>query len=336
MPAPTCLAPEPSPEVAAPTGALQWRPITIEPKIVIGGGYQRQEHVLKTQRVDTGRERLDFVKVGLSDWWLHKIIGGRSCTRQGLNRIKIWQTVLSAASGSDAATAVAADAEVASTETPVADVDPMDALDDLGDTATPKKKQKAAVAAASAKKKRPTDAIITVEVPARSPLAHPSCTATRKITVLKKPCKGRNGMIIWIASRDLEWFLVALAEEHALGGISLEHDAAVADESTANGSHETENADDPDGGVTYRWDWEGSDGYVALFARGPHQGKEIASRVSTLTETKWNAAVAWSIDLHETCQGKTLHEASEAERRSAALVVLQLHCEGLMEAEKGD
>ncbi len=183
---------------------------------------------------------------------------------------------------------------------------------------------------------RATDAMMTVEVPARSPIAHPNCAEMREITILKKPARAGNpGKTIWIASRDLCWFLVALAEENALGGVTVDDGAAVAAELLTDDSQETVPAS-ACRGVQYTWDWAGHDGYVADVTRGPHEGKEIASRVSTLTETKWNNAVMFCNALQETCQGKTLHEASEAERRSAALVVLQLHCEGLMEAEKGD
>ena len=86
---------------------------------------------------------------------------------------------------------------------------------------------------------RPTDAMTPVEVPARSPIAHPSCAEMRKITILKKPCRGRPGMTIWIASRDLCWFLVALAEENALGGVTVDDGAAVAAELLTDDSQET-------------------------------------------------------------------------------------------------
>ena len=117
---------------------------------------------------------------------------------------------------------------------------------------------------------------VSVQMPVL-PLGHsPGKTVT--VTAVK------DGVSTYIHEDDVPWFVAYVADEHAHGGIPNQN-GDTEKSAVAEG-----NSSVP--GLLIQWDFQDDDGFVGTFVSGPLRSDIIRSKLSTLTEAKWNTAVS--------------------------------------------
>jgi hypothetical protein len=169
-----------------------------------------------------------------------------------------------------------------------ADADPMDQCDspERPERATPNdpKSRKRVI---GSKKQLKRGTARTVKVPLASRSAAPKDTATKIIGVNIVGLNGKGKM--WLLHSDIPWLVAYLADEIATGGVDTApaDQSAVADGSSLAGLR----ANYPDvPGLCIRLKPVAGnlDEYEALFVDGPLQGSRLTSKVSTMTQDKWD------------------------------------------------
>ena len=189
-----------------------------------------------------------------------------------------------------------------------ADDDPMNQLDSIEekeDASAAKKPRKGPYI----KKKR---LMHVVEMPVL-PLGHsPGKTVT--VTVVK------HGHSTYIHEDDVPWFIAYVADEHAHGG--------VADQGDDQKESEIAEGNSSVPGLSIQWNFQDDDGWVGTFVSGPLRSVTIKSKLSTLTEAKWNNA--W---LHGAVKG-SLGEATVAAKKNAVWFCIEMHGRQLLEEIK--
>ena len=109
-------------------------------------------------------------------------------------------------------------------------------------------------------------------MPEREPTKHPTCTLKRMVRLYPASTSA-----LYIAERDLEWFLDWVWNELETGGIAQP-------EETIDGL--TENC--VAAGVHIRPDWTALDlKYEAIVLHGDSKGKKVTSAVAGMTEGKY-------------------------------------------------
>ena len=100
----------------------------------------------------------------------------------------------------------------------------------------------------------------------------------------------------------MPWFVAYVADEHAHGGVPDQGDDKKESEVAEW------NSSVPD--LLIQWNFQDDDGWVGTFVSGPLRSVTIKSKLSTLTEAKWNNA--W---LHGAVKG-SLGEATVAAKKT--------------------
>ena len=93
-----------------------------------------------------------------------------------------------------------------------------------------------------------------------------------------------DGVSTYISADAVPWFVAYVADEHAHGGIP-DQQGDTKESAVAEG-----NSSVP--GLLIQWDFQDDDGFVGTFVSGPLRSDIIRSKLSTLTEAKWNTAVS--------------------------------------------
>ena len=134
-----------------------------------------------------------------------------------------------------------------------------------------------------------------VEVPLVSRSAAPNGTATKSIGV---NVVGKHGHgALWLLHSDIPWLVAYLADEIATGGVATA--PTVAGETAAAGQSAVADGPSSAGPMANCSDVPGLcirlkpaagnlDEYEALFVDGPLEGLKLTSKVSTMSQEKWD------------------------------------------------
>ena len=245
------------------------------------GGYMAKAESVETQEFILNGESHLFVYVTKKLDWLCKMAGG-PLKRAGkiLDEIRD-EYYAHAVEDADGKSAVAD-----------ADADPMDQCDSPeGATPSPTAKchrsDRGLKRATGSKRQGKRGTARTVEVPLVSRSAAPKDTATKIIGVNIVGNNGKGKM--YLLHSDIPWLVAYLADEIATGGVDTApaDQSAVADGSSLAGLR----ANYPDvPGLCIRLKPVAGnlDEYEALFVDGPLQGFRLTSKVSTMSQEKWD------------------------------------------------
>jgi len=287
----------------------RFSPLKLETTLTLKGGYHSKPVVLETLEVDDNDCTQVFVLVNKKCEWLLKSAVGSKAQNGSLKRSTViddmkkkvsehWQTRFEPA--------VAAED----------DVDPMQELAAVSaDDDSPGSQVKRKLGY-EGKLKRASRKIISLTMPAVAASAFPSASETRVIRVFPK---GTNQL--WLHRDDVPWLVEYVALEVASGGVVQETDpVAVA----------TSNCAAP--GVHIRWDFQSGDGWEALFLEGAHKGTSVLSRVSSLTEAKWDKvrSVLGRDGQDALPPPVVFSESTLEQRKAAAWTLLEQHCVDLL------
>ena len=246
------------------------------------GRYMAKAESVETQEFNLNGELHLFVYVTKKLGWLCKMAGG-PFKRAGkiLEEIRD-EYYAHAVENADGKSAVAD-----------ADEDPMDQCDspERPERATPtptaNNSHRDLKRAIGRKRQLKRGTARTVKVPLASRSAAPKDTATKIIGVNIVGLNGKGKM--WLLHSDIPWLVAYLADEIATGGVDTTpaDQSAVADGSSLAGLR----ANYPDvPGLCIRLKPVAGnlDEYEALFVDGPPQGSRLTSKVSTMTQDKWD------------------------------------------------
>ena len=134
-----------------------------------------------------------------------------------------------------------------------------------------------------------------VEAPLVSKSAAPNNPATKVVTVNIVGDRGKGKM--WMLHSDIPWLVAYLADEIATGGVAIA--PAVAGETAAAGQSAVADGPSSAGPMANCSDVPGLcirlklaagnlDTYEALFVDGPLQGFRLTSKVSSMSQDKWD------------------------------------------------
>ena len=126
-----------------------------------------------------------------------------------------------------------------------------------------------------------------------------------------------DGVSTYIIADAVPWFVAYVADEHAHGGIPDEEDD-TRESAVAEG-----NSSVP--GLRIQWDFQDDDGFVGTFVSGPLRSRLIKSKLSTVSEEKWNTAV-----LHSAVSG-SFESASLDDKKAVVRLCIELHGLELLE-----
>ena len=167
-----------------------------------------------------------------------------------------------------------------------------------------------------------------MEVPLVSKSAAPKNPATKVVTVNIIGDRGKGQM--WLLHSDIPWLVAYLADEVATGGVDIA--PAVAGETVAAGQSAVADGSSSDGPRANCPDVPGLcirlkpvagnlDEYEACFVDGPLKGVLLTSKVSTMSQAKWDrlqaTAASWQ------CPGPDFHSPA-VERHHKVSAVVQL------------
>jgi hypothetical protein len=272
-------------------------PVTIEKSVTVSGGFWKNKEVVETMEIEGETGPMHFVHIHKNAIWLYKSTVGGAAQKGALKRSRIIAELkekiilhTSAAEGSTLASVEAAD--------------PMDELEDVAKEPDVKKPRSG--------RKKAFEKILVFPMPAVAACAFPSCTLTRDIVLYPK------GNEIWLHDKDLPWLIEYVALEVATGGVPVAVEAPRAAVAATNCATP---------GVHIRWDFQSGEAWEALILEGPHKGRKIFSKISSLSEEKWNAVRA-KYAVFET----GFAESTPAQRKTAVWHFLEMHCLGLMSA----
>ena len=122
-------------------------------------------------------------------------------------------------------------------------------------------------------------------------------------------------MITYIEEAAVAWFVAHVADAIAHGGIEDQDEEQPA---VAEG-----NSSVP--GLRIQWDFQGDDGFVGTFVSGPLCSQVIQSKVSTVTEAKWETAKT-----HNVVSG-SFDSASFDDKKKVVWLCIELHGLELLE-----
>ena len=181
------------------------------------------------------------------------------------------------------------------------EVDPMDQCDaiagqaaDVVDAATPrgKRRRKANTPTPPKPPKACRGVALPLTMPRHSPSTHPTNTETVQVFVALTGTAGRGKM--WIAEKSVYWLVPYLADEVNTGSVALNDDytPAVAGQPAVAGHSPVANCTVPGLCIRLKPQRGNMDEYEALLVGGPLQGKTLTSKVSTMTQAKWDQCQA--------------------------------------------
>ena len=290
---------------ASPDGTT-WKPLALEWRLVLRGGYQSKSHVLETTTIEVDDREEVFVRIDKNAEWLLKAAAGKLAVKGALKRVTLLDKLKVALVARGAA--VAAPSAVADTPKKGDSADPMDALDDVEEFTSPIKKARKECYAS----KRASGRVVTIDMP-DSPVGG----GARQVRLMAKSTNQT-----WLAREDLQWFVESVAAEVCCGGVPLAED-------DANSAVAEPNCTVP--GLHLQWDF-GRNGnrhydprWTATFVTGPLQGQQFTSRVQALTAAKWQAVARLGENV-----GESFEAACAEERKSATRLHLVNHCRGLL------
>ena len=275
-----------NPATAAPSigSKRKWHNIQETMQLTLKGGYMVKAESVETHEFILNGESQLFVHVHKKLDWLCKMAGG-PLKRAGkiLEEIRD-EYYAHEVEDADGKSAVAD-----------ADADPMDQCDspERPERATPTptakchRSHRMQKRATGTKRHGKRGTARTAEVPLVSRSAAPKATATKIIGVNIVGANGKGKM--WLLHSDIPWLVAYLADEIATGGVDTApaDQSAVADGSSLAGLR----ANYPDvPGLCIRLKPVAGnlDEYEALFVDGPLQGSRLTSKVSTMTQDKWD------------------------------------------------
>ena len=286
-------------------GVLKWSPVHIQSTgLSVSGGYLGKKILLPvtTKTFQVAGKDATFVLVSKNESGLLRAAGGVGTPRGAFTRIKAIDTLRQKVIDAEEKRLQSAETRVQPpvveepAETEVDD-DPMNQLDSIEkkeDASAAKKPRKGPYV----KKKKLMHA---VEMPVL-PLGHCQGKTVSVQVVL-------DGVSTYIIADAVPWFVAYVADEHAHGGIPDEGD----DESAvAEG-----NSSVP--GLRIQWDFQDDDGFVGTFVSGPLCSQVIQSKVSTVTEAKWETAKT-----HNVVSG-SFDSASFDDKKKVVWLCIELH-----------
>ena len=132
-------------------------------------------------------------------------------------------------------------------------------------------------------------------------------------------CKGKTvtvpvvlmGVSTYIHEDAVPWFVAYVADELAHGG--------VADEAVVTGNSAVAEGNSSVPGLLIQWDFQNDDGFVGTFVSGPLCSQVIQSKVSTVTEAKWETAKT-----HNVVSG-SFDSASLDDKKKVVWLCIELH-----------
>ena len=289
-----------------PPGNDKWAPVSLHSAgLNLAGGFLGKKKLLPltTKVFEVEEKDATFVLLSKNEPWLLRAACGHGTPRGGLTRSRAIETLRQKAA---AAKPVLEKEEPVPSPVEGGDYDPMAELDDIEennirDTKKPRK--------GPYKKKKP-QTVQSVQMPVL-PLGHcQGQTVTVQVATV--------GVSIYIHEDAVPWFVAYVADENAHGGIA-DQDDDTGESAVAEG-----NSSVP--GLRIQWDFQGeADGWEGTFVSGPLHGTIIKSKVSALTEAKWNTAIS-----HGAVSG-SLDSATLCAKRKAVWLCIELHGQQLLQ-----
>ena len=120
-----------------------------------------------------------------------------------------------------------------------------------------------------------------------------------------------EGVSTFIHEDAVPWFVAYVADEYAHGGIP-DQENDTGESAVAEG-----NSSVP--GLRIQWDFQDDDGFVGTFVSGPLCSQVIQSKVSTVTEAKWETAKT-----HNVVSG-SFDSASLDDKKKVVWHLIELH-----------
>ena len=294
-----------------------WRNVSVEQQFVVRGGACAKPHVIETKAVSARGGDKMFCKVGKTEFWLHKCVGGKSATKGVMKRCtvfdemrnKISQQLETPAVAGGATPAVAGVADD-SQETRDDDVDPMDALDAIED---------APLRQAKKRRKRASENILTIQMPERPRIVNASAADSRAVDLF---CAGNHKTTtLWLGMEHIPWLVNYVGAEVYYGGVPL-LDPVELPEPSAVAEGNCNVLD-----LYIEWDWE-TDSWVAEFVAGPLVGERVTSKLDTFTQAKWDAL--------EPARDVAFEDADVVARKDGLRDYVLSHCASMLAARVAD
>jgi hypothetical protein len=282
--------------------------------VALVGGFQTKQLSVDSRAFDHDGKSRQFVHIAKKTEWLVKMCGG-SLKRAGA-------IIDDLRAGAIASTLPAVAGGGAEMDVVVDVADPMDAMDDVCHTPQAKK--------AKTEKKGPTpkktmrDQVLQVSVSKRSPSAW-SKHCNEKIMVSVVVTNPHGVGKLWLLDDDLPWLVAYLADEVGTGSVKVQPADA--------GQYLAGNCVTPWLSIKVKPQLGDMGHYLAVFVGGPLKGKEVTCKVSTFTQTKWDACMVtghrWQ------CPGPSMAAATPAELARAAAHFLELACARMLLEKMG-
>jgi len=277
------------PVSAGTNGQRKWRPVEIMHSMVnIHGGYNTRGEPARSIEYTVGGTLHTFVALDKNAPWFLKGVGGSGVRKGDLKSVHVMQMMrhrLNLKLGlTDDNTAVADTARAAVAEphcdsqTTNADVDPMDAMDELPDTLV--RASRSRLPKKLALERDPRRAvIIDLEVPLRPPCVVGEEDGTTFVCVYKPPSADKRGnSMFYLRADGIDWLLAYAADERFFQGVKARLRRRPSEPDAGNtaavaGLHLQFNFD------TKCW--------AGTFVAGPYAGTKHVMAVSHLTQEMW-------------------------------------------------
>ena len=274
------------PVSAGTHGQRRWRPVEIMHSMVnIHGGYNTRGEPARSIEYTVGNTSHTFVALDKNAPWFRKGVAGPAVRKGDLKAVQVMQMMrhkLNQKLGlDDDNTAVADTARAAVAEphcdsqTPDADVDPMDAMDDLPDT--PVKASRAPKKLAS---RDPCRAVVmNLEVPLRPPCVAREEDGTTVVCVYKPPSAANRGNIMFFLRADgIDWLLAYAADERFFQGVKARVRRRPSEPEDGNIAAVA--------GLRLEFNF-GTKCWAGTFVAGPSAGTKHMMAVNHLTQDMW-------------------------------------------------
>ena len=164
-------------------------------------------------------------------------------------------------------------------------------------------------------------------MPTHSPSAHPTKTDTTEVQIVITGKTGKGQL--WIAEHNVHWLILYLADEVATGCVTLEAAVAV----QVAGQFPVANCTLPCLCIRLKPHQGNMDEYEALFVGGPLKGEKLTSKVSTMTQSKWDQCRATAMRWQ--CPGPRLDAAEPSDVARAVAHFLELAMAKMWMRHKG-
>jgi len=298
-----------------------WREVVVSRMVAVQGGYGGSAQTVESKELLFDGRVTSFIRISKNTHWLLKVCGGRTCQRGGLRRTHIIEQIrdklCNSAGGHD-------DANIAVGSAVADKADPMEQLEDLGDTEDH-----------AAKRKKPMKTKLSQQVRCvqmNEKLHQPQLRAVRALLT------GKN--ILWVHEEDVSWLLTYISDELATGGVgpiddadgAMDDDQGLNLDGAAVAAHSEDHpvtpvkAKNPVGKI--RLDFSGA--WEAVISQGPQKGSTASCKVKSITSDKCEQV---SMVHKYTVNFKT---ATFQDKKTDARHFLELHLQGLHDAIKAE